>query len=528
MSIALGQLNLGKVDGKHEYLTPQSERDHLFYDAFLVPESVDPERLHNGDQYYVQGFRGTGKTSLLRWYAETKRKQGVHTNFILFKSDLTEQQRLSISKEIGVSWADVDSRGMEVSQDFKATWTWFVHHKLGELFSSEPGICEGEQVAQYCRMLGIKDNTVFTKVLGFLPKLDGANIKVKSDLKFFELELGGDFKADSSVGSTTLEALCRRLNAIVATINIKKPVYMFFDELEVFYQSPEQYRRDQRMVRDLLFCVDALNSQFREAKLPIHLVGAVRSEVIDNMGSLGQEVDRLVHDRGFHITWHSAKRSLDNPLLKIIKRKIIASEKSLGINEPGDPLLRYFPRQVNEQSLDAFLLDRSFYKPRDIVWRLTIAQKQFPNASSFSQEILQQTETDYSSKLWDEIRYELSAVYSTSDIDVIEMVFSGAPVGFTLEEMRRRFDDAAAYSTNAKSLTSKRSIQEVLSDLYRLGAIGNLIRISTTGSDTRMRFAFRGDPVLLPDRSMILHSGLVKRLSAAYPRKRGTRGGRER
>ena len=69
MPLQLSRLNLGKVDGKHEYLIPKSERDRVFYDAFLIPENVDPQRLHHSDVCLVEGFRGTGKTSLLRWYS---------------------------------------------------------------------------------------------------------------------------------------------------------------------------------------------------------------------------------------------------------------------------------------------------------------------------------------------------------------------------------------------------------------------------------------------------------------------------
>jgi hypothetical protein len=129
MPLVLQRLNLGKVDGKHEYLTPISERDKAFFDAFLIPESIDPSRMHHGDICFIEGFRGTGKTSLLRWHAETNRRSGDYTDIILFKSDLTEQQRVAISSEVGISWTDVDAPRMEVSQDFKAAWRWFIHHK---------------------------------------------------------------------------------------------------------------------------------------------------------------------------------------------------------------------------------------------------------------------------------------------------------------------------------------------------------------------------------------------------------------
>ena len=98
MNLPLRQLRIGKVDGKHEYLTPASERDRAPFDSFLIPENVDPDRFNNSDIHFVEGFRGTGKTSLLRWHAETRRTKGIVTDFILFKSDLTESERMHISR----------------------------------------------------------------------------------------------------------------------------------------------------------------------------------------------------------------------------------------------------------------------------------------------------------------------------------------------------------------------------------------------------------------------------------------------
>ena len=72
MTLTLRQLRIGKVDGKHEYLTPAGERDQTVFGAFVIPEAVEPERMHNADIFFVEGFRGTGKTSLLRWHAEDR------------------------------------------------------------------------------------------------------------------------------------------------------------------------------------------------------------------------------------------------------------------------------------------------------------------------------------------------------------------------------------------------------------------------------------------------------------------------
>lgn len=524
----LKQLRVGKVDGKHEYLTPVNDRERKAFEAFLLPEVVDPPRMNNGDVFFIEGFRGTGKTSLLRWHAEQQRNAGAVTDFVLFKSDLTEAQRLHISKEVGISWADVDSNSMEISQDFKSSWTWFLLHKIGEAIKANPTLIKNSANGasqKAVRLLGLEDESVFKKAIGFMPKLEGAHVKVKADVGFFEAELGGDFKRNGDTGLTTLDALGRKVAASMARLELTSPFFLYFDELEAFYHSPEQHKRDQRMVRDLLFSVAAMNDRFRSAKIPVHIIAAVRSEVIDGMGSLGQEVDRLVHDRGFQISWHHAKRSLHHPLIEIIKRKISASEEALGVEKSVDPVAAYFPAYINGRPIEAFLLDGSFYKPRDIVWRLTIAQNLFPNEPIFSAEVLHETETEYSSKLWDEVRYELSATYSDGEVDAIETALAGASASFELSQIETRFARAAEMSPTMEALLRRRTVREILEDLFRLGAIGNSFRVGASGSDVRKnRWSFRGDQNLLSDKKMEIHSALLKRLSAVRERRRGSRG----
>ena len=530
MSLRLGELRVGKVDGKHEYLQPLTDRDHIAFDAFLIPESVQPERMNNGDVVFIEGFRGTGKTSLLRWHAEQQQKEGAVTDFVLFKTDLTEAQRLHISKEVGISWTDVEPSKMELSQDFKDAWTWFILHKIGENIRSCDDLVDDSTGlgGKATRLLGLHDDSIFVKAIGFMPKLDGASIKIKADLPFFEAELGGDFSKSGSHGQTTLNALNQKILKNLASIKFKRPFYLYFDELEAFYHSPEQHKRDLRMVRDLIFAVGSINDMFRKSRSAVNVLAAVRSEVIDAMGSLGQEVDRLVHDRGFLISWHHANRSLHHPLIQIIKGKITASERAAGVEPCDDPIQVYFPAKVNDFTVEQFLLDRSFYKPRDIVWRLSIAQKLFPNQAKFTVDVLHETETEYSAKLWEEVRYELSATYSDDEIDAVESVISGGPDAFELSQIQLQFEHSARHSIVLVDLLKRKSVREILSDLYRLGAVGNSYRMGTTGSVVQNRWAFRGDTSLLAERRMVIHPALLKRLSVVSKRRRGTRGARER
>ena len=482
--------------------------------------------MHNGDIFYVEGFRGTGKTSLLRWHAQDRRKTNCITDFILFKSDLNETQRMHISKEVGISWVDIDSTKMEISQDFKSAWTWFMLHKIGESVQDNPSSYKptGQPaVSRVIRLLGLNDDSVLQKAIGFMPRLDGAHVKIKGDTGFFSTELGADFKPRGDQGEVTLDALNRKIIKIFSSVEFNNPIFLYFDELEAFYHSEEQHHRDRRLVRDLLFSVDTLNTAFSRAQVPLNVLAAVRSEVLDSMGALGQEVDRLVHDRGFHISWHHANRSLEHPLLKMVNQKLLVSEQNAGLPSKNNLLPEYFTNIVNGEAIDVFLLDRSFYKPRDIVWRLSLAQRLFPNETMFTEKVLHDTETEYSSKLWDEVRYELSATYSDIEIDALEGAISGGSIDFTYDELDEKFRKRSRISGVLSNLLNRRSLVDILRDLYRLGAIGNSFRAGSTGNVYRSRWSFRGDPSLLEDKRMVIHTALVKRLSVVPRRRRGTR-----
>lgn len=196
-----------------------------------------------------------------------------------------------------------------------------------------------------------------------------------------------------------------------------------------------------------------------------------------------------------------------------------------GIERSDAPISSYFPQEVNGLQIEAFLLDKSFYKPRDIVWRLSLAQKLFPNETFFSRDVLHDTEAEYSGKLWDEVRYELSATYSDNEINGIEMVLAGGAAAFEIAQIEQRFVQAKQYSKTLSTLLDRHSVREIMTDLYRLGAIGNAFRTGTDGNQVRNRWVFRGDPTLLTEKRMEVHSALLKRLSVVATRRRGKRGG---
>ncbi|TYC80137.1 hypothetical protein FMN63_02585 [Stappia sp. BW2] len=522
----IGDLRIGMVDGKEEFFLDGVD-DPNFHSIFLIPENVRIKDFVDRAVYFISGFRGTGKTSLLRYTLAEIQPDSRFRAVSLFKSDIPEEKRIRLSKHAGAIIAEHDSIKMGIAQDFKSAWTWFLLDQIGQIVLKAPECSiSGKSKDDFLRILGLNGEATFKKVLGFLPKLSGANVTIGADLDFFKGKVDLDFENERSTKATaSFSEVVDAAIACLSQIEFKQKIAIGIDELEVFFIAAEQYKRDLCMVRDLIFAVDRLNRIFRATNQNIYVIASIRREVVDAIGPLGQEVTRVVHDRGVSISWHHAQRSLSHPLIDLIRKKIGAA---IGPEYKGDAISDFFDSKIDGEDLDAFLLDRSFYRPRDLMWRLTFAQKAFPSKTKFDTHALKDTENDYSSQLWSEIEYELSASLSTEEVSAITSIFSGIKRLFFLDDLVAVGKQKATYSKNVESFLNSHSLGDVCNMLYTHGALGNDFRTGSTGNVSRNRWIFRGDNVLLVDQRMTLNPSIRKALSAIDQRKRGSAGGKKR
>lgn len=524
MTVLIGQLKkLGKVDGKEEFLLDEMSIDD-FNDAFLLPDNISVDDFLVRDRYFITGFRGTGKTSLLRYVLSNIQSESKYRTVILFKSDIEEEKKMQISTQVGAEIVKTDAKKMGISQDFKSAWTWFILHQVAQIVKSNTDLCSTtpEEAKSFLRAMGLGKETPFKKIMGYLPKLDGAKVKIGADIPFFEANLDLNFEREASQTATVLfSELTQYALEVFSLLEFSDPVAIGIDELEVFFHNREQYDRDLCMVRDLIFAVDKINSKARSTKMKMYAVAAIRREVIEAIGSLGQEVNRVTHDRGVSLSWHHAQKSLHHPLINMIRKKI---KRSLPNSYEGDPILDFFDRTVDGEPLETFLLDRSFYRPRDMMWRLTFAQNAFPREEKFGHKSLLGTETDYSTQLWNEVEYELSATFSPDEVSAITSIFSGIKLHFFIKDLQDLAESKARYSKSVEKFIKNNLLFDVCEILYSHGAIGNNFRTGKTGSKPMNRWVFRGDPKLIADQRMTINLAVRKALAAIDERRRGSRG----
>jgi hypothetical protein len=270
---------------------------------------------------------------------------------------------------------------------------------------------------------------------------------------------------------------------------------------------------DRRIIRDLVYAISHINADSAERRRKIYIVSSLRTEVLHSILELGHEIGRDVDDYGDRLDWSSSRDRPDHPLLRLIARKIHVTSGMPLENVWND----LFPRRINNQDYYRFILGSSYYRPRDVVRLLRVARDHDKNASTFTTAHFDATSLEYSKQTWLEVTEELLASYSSDDIAALQRFLLGWNTHFFRRSIEKRLSSHYRDDKLVQDLFRRRGIGQLLSDLYRIGVLGNdfIVRNNLGKSSNRHRWIFRGNTTLNDGERMAIHKSLWKHLSMA-------------
>lgn len=511
--IELSDLFIGKIDAKNEILENSKNEKDRFLDSYLIPENIMVDSFFKGNKYIISGLKGTGKTALLQYISlSIDKEKDTKTSFILFKSDFTADDKKDFSRAINTSVADKNDIP-DNEEDFVNIWHWFLHRQIIKMIDKNKTPFENNKDFDKYKncILAPKIGNEESGISRFLPKLKKGNVELEGDFEFLKGKLGLDFEWISEKhNQVKFSSIVKQADELFKKLSPSTTsFYIFIDELELTFGKIKQYQKDIRLIRDLLIAIYNLNNLCRKNKYPIFFLTAIRSEVLTAIPASGKEINKIVSDFGVALNWHQAGGSINNhPLLKIINKKIQASEKSLSlpVTENIEDLWdKYFTKNFANRPIQEYILHQTWYRPRDIVRLLSIAQEFHPEETKFSHSVFDSIRKEYSTQSWVEHIEELRAKYLEDEIDGIKKLLYGIKCPFTLHEITNASDAKKNVYTEVKSLLAKYTLGDILSSLYKVGIIGN------TGE--KVRFAFRGDDEILFDKKLKIHDPLWNYLS---------------
>jgi hypothetical protein len=332
-----------------------------------------------------------------------------------------------------------------------------------------------------------------------LPKLKNGTLEISSRPKLkisFEWPKNQEEPVDFNKLVEHADELFESLKPVEGGGNL----YLFIDELELRTGSRNQFRRDSQLIRDLIVSVYRINEISQKNGRWIKVICGVRSEVISSVSALGKEIEKNVQSFGRLLSWNLPVGLAErHPLILLMCAKIRETERAFNIktSQTDEEIwARYFHISVKD------ILDLTWFRPRDMVRLLTLVEDQEPDSRMFTRDFVKSIRQQYSHQSWTEIANELSVRYPERMMNAIESLITNLPKYFTLDQVDDKIRRLKKHDTDVLNLISEFKLADVLKDLYRVGAIGNV-------AVDMVRFAFRGNYAMDPAGKMVLHQALI-------------------
>ena len=492
---------IGKIDAHNEF---QEYGPKLYKNCFLQYERYSIDSFLEGSKYFICGNKGTGKTALLK-YLECILSENDN-NLVIpirFKTQFDKEDKKTLMHTASnIKEEVVEDLNLQDTNDCILIWQVFIINKIIQAIDSKnfTVFSENKELKALKSLLSSIYSSYPNKLM---PKLLKGYAKANINLlNGIDAELGIELEFNKDTSNINFTKAAKAILSLFKSLTYSmNRIYVIFDELELSVQTKKDNDRDIKLVRDLILAVERLNGICKGREYNIRIITSIRNEVVNSVLASGYEINKSIEDFGVNVSWYQKGGDYkENPLIKLIENKIIASENQNGITNNENVWERYFPQMINETEVRKYILSYSWYRPRDIVRMLGLVQLYSYDSDKFTQEMFDRAMQDYSEKSWNEIVEELRLTYSDMDIKAIKKIFTNIQVPFTYGYLARRIDKLKEIYDYVKSFSEKYKLIDLLEKMFDWGIIGN--------SGQRMVFKFLGDRDLAPTEDMIIHKPL--------------------
>lgn len=513
MNTKVKDLYSGKPDARDELSAPNSP----FFKSFIMPPNFELEDILEGDKCFIRGYKGSGKTALLLYindYIHQKDENAV-SSFMYFKEYTNiDRNHMDIvtSKYRNQTEENVvfDKKTLLKEQSFIYIWRWLLYSRI-----IEDNIANNDSL--------FKKNSAWNAFVKKISKITYDKIgdkvqkfptKLKIQAGYADYTLASDISFSAKVNVAAYEAFVSVINdASEDFVKLNKtdaPYYIFLDELEAYYSDEVLFRRDLTMLRDLIFVVKDINNIFlawgnNKAKI----VCSIRTEVINSINKFipAKELNKATSGYEKVLSWnYNNTTAYQHPIFQVLLKRIELAELKNGktFSSQEELFKKWFPMPINERNPVEEIITMTWHKPRDIVRLIIAAQNSIAsNAEIFSQDLYTSLTEEYSSESLKEVKEELNILYTPEEMEEIISLFRGFNAVFSLQDLKNRI------TNNYSGTIWKTKLTSILSDLYRVGFLGNLEWSSGTNA-----WQHRGNdgPVFSDDWGFVVHRALRKTL----------------
>jgi len=469
-------LYFGEVEGSEEFKNREAI-ENLYY-LNISPDYI--KLLLNGDKRYIHGYKGTGKTSLLKLLEYESKKTGIDFFSIQYKTLRDDAEFIHNLRENFNTFKEELMSDQDRDLIILTFWKWYIlsliskkyfkPNKLDLIYEASSGI--------FRTIANIIDSiTIIFDAngnIGFKINTKNVDTTEKSNMYI------------AAEASKKIKKLSMNLKE-----NLKHKVILFFDELELS-KTRSTYGIDRVLIKNLILATKELNniSQF------FHIVIAVRDEVLYNLR--GDEINKLRDDFGVSLTWwNTSKVSLQHNLWQMVFKKIRYSMTIHGEAtslSDSDLWKKWFPFKINNHESWKHIFHLTWARPRDFVRILNLMRENAIEMNNFTRTSYDSALKTYSESALSEISEELATIFDDDLMEKLKRIIQRLGINFMEDEF---INKSSSYGVS--------NPESVLEEMYRVSFVGN--HYFEKGS-SRWRFYYRGDKMPDYSKPFEVHSAL--------------------
>lgn len=503
--VKIKKFDFGAEDARNINLRTDSEK-RIFKESYVRPRGFDLDDYYVGKRYFIYGPKGSGKSTLLRFLqlsAEEDLK--AITGYYFFQSSFPagELKNFNAGHHFSPTDAILDDRALGREADAAVFWRLVLLTEVVGLLKRAK-LSEGAAANFYNAIEAAKLIARNENVARAHPAIESFLVRISRDPA---IEVKGSFK-DATVQDLKVY-LSAAENFLEDVWLENSPIYLFVDEMEVFRTGKDEDEIRLLAVASLVKAVRDFNERFNDCD--IHVIAAVRSEVVSEVTTVLDEVYRIVRDRGLETGWDATVRDDFHPLVKIFLQRMVVQDDQLNGYASGEISEAYLKAAAQKYFPGIFLkeiLNLTWFRPRDISLLFDEAKKIDGEDEVFKRKTLfDGILKPLGERLWQDAISGLAVRYQRAELNGIDRMLRGWRKEFTradflkrLEDLSHNYDDVAYLSDHAR--------EAILSDLYRVGAIYTIDKDGSKG------FFFRGHemPAITEGFKLAIHQTLFKYL----------------
>ncbi len=433
--------------------------DDAVLEYFLTTDAVT--RIKNGDVFLVLGRKGSGKTALVRHFAEGNGK------------GLSRSLNLA-----GYPWAVHAQRIDRGSSDVEAyvsSWRYLIAVQMASLALSRTKGATDESAKAIRQFLTdnygetleldeiLKPSKLRLSSMSFEPTVLGCKIGgIALDRNAGDMKFGSELNALSDMLIAATVKLARKMGA--------PSLMLHFDELDQGISTLTEERA--RMLSGLVLAVRAVRQSCKDGGVPLKPVIYLRSDLWDKLSF--SDKNKITEKMSLRLEWDS------DSLLELVTTRLRAK---LGAGARWETITQ------NEQLKSSnnkwtFILSRTFLRPRDVIKfmnsALTQAKKRADDPLVLTNPDVVNAREQYSNYLKSELDDEIMAHWPQWE-EALQACSGISTMTFEREEFEKEYEQRR---TEANKLSS----DEALEVLYRFSVIGYERRSGYGGSSWAFQY----------------------------------------